>query len=174
VEVTSAPWGYVDVDNDRISVYNTENEANNWVVVTEDTVDYSPRRGTSIGGLNAGETYVVVALEDNPETAVDESRFIKLARGEQNAIAAAEWELEGNSGRNPYVIDLTPGSAVNTRSFGADDIEGDTIILPAPPAGQVFNTIELGQAVIYREPNRTDSDKVVDGPFGKVWQSKNP
>ena len=176
-EVTSQPWGYVDVDNDRIAVFNTDNEANNWVVVTEDTVDYSPRRGTSIGGLDAGQTYVVVALVDDPATAVDESHFIKLARGENNAIAAAAWELEDHppGQRNPYVIDLTPGATVNQRTFGAADIHGDVIVLPAPPPGEVFNTIELGQAVIYREPGRSDADKVVDGLDGrKHWQSTNP
>ena len=72
-EVTTAPWGFVDYANSRISVHNTDNVANNWVVVTEDTADYSPRRGASIGGLDAGKTYVVIQLEDDPTTATDES-----------------------------------------------------------------------------------------------------
>src|SRR5262249_1309584 len=99
-EVTSEPWGYVDTVNNRISVFNTDNGANNWVVVTEDTVEYSPRRGDSIGGLDAGKTYVVIALEDDPTTAVDESHYIQLARTEQDAI-------DGKA------IDLTSGSSSN-------------------------------------------------------------
>src|SRR5439155_21239549 len=54
------------------------------------------------------------------------------------------------------------------------DVAADTITLH-PAAGTPFlNSLELGQAVIYREPGRTDDDKVVDGPDGyKVWQSPN-
>src|SRR5207244_12993517 len=62
-KVTSEPWGYIDYANDRISVFNLDNEVGNWVVVGEDTVDYSPRRGLSIGGLAPG-TYYIVALSD--------------------------------------------------------------------------------------------------------------
>ena len=169
-EAVSEPWGYVDTANDRISVFNRDNDAGNWVVVTEDTVDYSPRRGTSIGGLDPG-TYVVVALPDNPDTAVDESHYIKLARTEQQAIDAYAWEAAGNTGVNPYVINLTPGAVDNHRSFDASNVnpDNDTITLPG-----VGNTFELGQAVIYREAGRTDADKVVDGPDGyKIWQSPN-
>ncbi|MFN5949181.1 MAG: hypothetical protein ACK43N_11855, partial [Pirellulaceae bacterium] len=100
-EVTSEPWGFVDTDQDRIAVYNLDNEASNWVVVSEDTVDYSPRRGESIGGLSPG-TYTIVALPDNPATAVDESRYVKLARNDTLAIDAYAWEEAGNTGRNPY------------------------------------------------------------------------
>ena len=161
--ISSEPWGYVDTANDRISVFNLDNDAGNWVVVTEDTVQYSPRRGTSIGGLDPGE-YVIVSLPDNPATAVDESRYVKLARGEQKAIDAYLWEAAFNTGTNPHVVNLTSGATTNNRSFGAADIDKDTITLNG-----VGNTFELGQAVIYREPGRTDSDKVVDGK----WQSKN-
>jgi hypothetical protein len=64
--VTSEPVGFVDYANSRISVYDNDNEATNWVVVTEDTVDYSPRRGNSIGGLDADKTYFIIQLEDDP------------------------------------------------------------------------------------------------------------
>jgi hypothetical protein len=151
--VTSEPWGYVDFANDRIAVYNLDNEVNNWVVVTEDTVDYSPRRGISIGGLSPG-TYFGIELEDDETTAVDESRYIKLARGEQEAI-------------DGIGIDLTPGATTNTRSFDASDVGDDTITFEG-----VGNTFELGQAAIYREPGRTDQDRVVEDETGKlVWRS---
>ena len=97
--VTSEPWGYIDFANNRISVHNSDNEANNWVVVAEDTADYSARRGAySIGGLDSGKTYVIIALEDDPTTAVDESHYVQLALTEQNAI-------DGKA------IDLTTGGA---------------------------------------------------------------
>ncbi len=127
--ISSEPWGYVDTANDRISVFNLENDAGNWVVVTEDTVSYSPRRGNSIGGLDPGE-YVIVSLPDNPATAVDESRYVKLARGEQKAIDAYLWEADFNTGTNPYVVDLTGGATTNTRTFNSTNIVDDTITLP--------------------------------------------
>ncbi|HEY9239052.1 MAG TPA: hypothetical protein VIP10_09480, partial [Burkholderiaceae bacterium] len=157
-QVTTAPWGYVDYANSRISVHNVDNEANNWVVVTEDTADYSPRRGAGIGGLDAGKTYVVIELEDDPETATDESHYIRLANTERNAI-------EG------IFVPLILGEATtNALTFGGADIQGDEITLHK--IGTVFNAIELGQAVIYREPNRTDDDKVITDEDGnKTWQS---
>jgi hypothetical protein len=170
-EVTSEPWGYVDTTNDRIAVYNLDNEAGNWVVVTEDTVDYSPRRGTSIGGLDPG-TYVIVGLPDNPSTAVDESRYVKLARNDTDALDAFAWELAGNTGVNPFVVNLTPGATVNTRTFNAADVSDEQIRLDSSVTA--FNTFELGQAVIYREPGRTDADKVVEDANGDLrWQSPN-
>jgi hypothetical protein len=97
-QVTSEPWGFVDYAKNRISVFNTDNDAANWVVVTEDTADYSPRRGNSIGGLDAGETYVIIALEDDPETATDESRYIQLARNENNALNGVAIDLTTPAG----------------------------------------------------------------------------
>src|SRR6185436_19488617 len=102
-------------------------------------------------------TYFIIALEDDPTTAVDESHYVQLANSERAAIDEEPIDL-----RSPEetVVD-------------ASDIQNDTITFHATP-GQVFNPIELGQAVIYREPGRTDDDKVVDGPNGyKVWQSPN-
>src|SRR5204863_7713673 len=123
---------YVDTAHDRISVFNTDNDAGNWVVVTEDTVDYSPRFGNSIGGLDPG-TYVVVQLTDNPATAVDESHYIKLARTEQQAINAFEWEAEFNSGVDPYVVNLSNSLlspiSTNNRHFDSTSIDGDKITL---------------------------------------------
>jgi len=133
--------GYIDYARDLIRVYNEDNQAVNWVVVTEDTVTYSPRRGNSIGGLDAGATYFIIQPEDDPATTdIDESKYIQLARNERDAI-------DGKA------IDLTPPSAnpgaevsLNTRSFDASDIVDDQITFPG-----VGNTFELGQAVIYHE-----------------------
>ncbi len=156
-EVTSEPWGYVDYANNRISVFNTDNDAANWVVVTEDTVEYSPRFGNSIGGLDAGQTYVVISLEDDPTTAVDESHYIQLARTEQEAIDGVPINLFNDS--------VAPTST-NTRSFDSSSIDGDAIELSG-----VGNTFELGQAVIYREPGHDANDTVVDDGSGNlVWR----
>ena len=85
-QVTSEPLGYVDYANNRIAVFDPETGAINFVAVTEDTVEYSPSRGNSIGGLAPG-TYVVIQLKDDPTTAVDESHYIQLAASERTAIA---------------------------------------------------------------------------------------
>ncbi|MEO6651268.1 MAG: hypothetical protein ABIP17_01255, partial [Ilumatobacteraceae bacterium] len=163
-EVTSEPWGYIDTFNDRISVTRDIPEGTNWVVLTEDTVDYKPNRGSSIGGLSPG-TYVVVLLPDNPTTAVDESRYIQLARTEQLAIDAYTWAAnENNVGINPYVVNLTPGATTSTRTFDTSDIDDDVITFDG-----VGNTFALGQAVLYYEADRTATDRVVDG----FWQSPN-
>ncbi|MDB5862130.1 MAG: repeat-containing protein, partial [Ramlibacter sp.] len=146
--VTSEPWGYVDTVNNRISVHNAENEANNWVVVTEDTADYSPRRGNSIGGLDRGQTYVIIALEDDPLTAVDESHYVKLARTEGQAIAGQAIDLTNEV--------LAPTSTL-TRTFTAADVQDDKITLNG-----IGNTFELGQAVIYREVGHDANDTLYD------------
>ncbi|MFL6013428.1 MAG: hypothetical protein ACJ74P_03940, partial [Gaiellaceae bacterium] len=180
--VTSEPWGFVDYTNDRIAVYNLDNEAGNWVVVSEDTVDYSPRRGLSIGGLAPG-TYYIIGLEDDPRTAVDESRYVKLGRTEQKTIDAGLWEgqfIEGKKqGLDPFVINLLPFgdffagvATTNTRSFDASDVGRD--VDDSITFDGVGNTFELGQAVIYREPGRTDLDRVVEDELGhKHWRSPN-
>jgi hypothetical protein len=173
--VSSEPWGYVDYDKDRIAVYNLDNEASNWVVVTEDTIDYSARRGNSIPGLDPG-TYYIVQLPDNPDTATDESRYIKLARSERDAILAYLHEAEFNTGTNINVVNLglgaDPDVSTNKNEFTAAGIVDDKITLDR--SGTVFNAFELGQAVIYREPGRTDSDKVVEDENGNLfWQSQD-
>ena len=137
--------GFIDYDNDRILVYDAGNEATNFVVVTEDTVDYSPRRGDSIGGLDAGQSYYVIALEDDPDTTdVDESHYIQLAKSEAQAI-------------DGVAINLTPGATVNRQTFDASNIDGDKITLPG-----LGNKFELGQAVRYYEPGHFKSDVVVE------------
>ena len=155
-EVTSEPWGYVDLTKNRISVYNTDNEAGNWVVVTEDTVEYSPRRGTSIPGLDAGKTYFIIALADDPATAVDESHYIKLAHTEQNAIDGKA--INFNADLLGFIdTEFGAGTSVNNRHFDANDIANDTITLSGPG-----NTFELGQAVYYYEPGHDDNDTLVE------------
>src|SRR3954452_18166980 len=56
-----------------------------------------------------------------------------------------------------------------TRSFDASDVGDDTITFE-----RVGNTYELGQAAIYREPGRTDLDRVVEDENGDLyWRSPN-
>ncbi|MES2101762.1 MAG: LEPR-XLL domain-containing protein, partial [Pseudomonadota bacterium] len=169
-KITSEPRGFVDTVNDRIAVFEIGNDVTNWVVVTEDTADYSPRRGDSIGGLDAGQTYVIVTLEDDARTAVDESRYVKLARTEQQAIDAYVWEAAGtHTGRNPYVVDLTSAGTTNDRKFNSGNVAGDTITLNG-----VGNTFELGQAVNYYEPGHDDDDHLVEGSDGNLyWRDPN-
>ena len=156
--VDPANPGYIDYDNDRILVYSAENEATNWVVRTGDAVDYSPRRGNSIGGMIPG-TYYIIRLEDDPLTAdVDESHYVQLARTELNAIDGIAIDLKSPS---QTLVDVS----LNTRSFDSSDVDVDKITLRG-----IGNTFELGQAVIYREPGRTEQDTVVDGK----WVSPDP
>lgn len=130
--------GYIDYDRDLIRVFDEENQAKNWVVVTEDTVTYSPRRGNGIGGLDAGGTYYVIEQDDDPSTTdIDESKFIKLAINENDAINNIGIDLQNNLGEEV---------SLNKRTFAASDIHDDQITFQG-----VGNTFELGQAVIYHE-----------------------
>ncbi len=167
--VTSEPWGYVDFANNRISVHNTGNQANNWVVVTEDTADYSSRRGKSIGGLDSGQTYTVISLADDPLTELDESHYVQLARTEQLAIDGVPINLLSPAEEQGIALAaalLTGNLALvalasnadnfkvttNNRHFNADatSIDGDKITLQQTLTE--FNPFELGPAVNYYEP----------------------
>src|SRR5262249_34510328 len=137
--------GYVDYANDRIYVGPT-------ALVTEDTVTYSNRRGNSIGGLVNDTEYVVINVRDDPATPdIDESNYIQLASTEQKAIDGIPVHL---------TFDPTPHATVNTKTFGAGDVNGDkdTINLANPAASgsgvnySVFGlTFELGQPVVYHQ-----------------------
>src|SRR5207253_2350008 len=104
---------------------DTIHAGSNWVVVTEDTVTYQPRRGTSIGGLTPTQDYYIIHLYDDPLTPnVDEGEFVKLAITEQKAIDGATWEethplsSQSSVNRNPFAVDLTSGGgALNQQSF---------------------------------------------------------
>jgi hypothetical protein len=143
----------------------------NWIVHTGDSVSYSTRNGQSIGGLNNGQTYYIIAPEDNPLTAVNESHYIQLAATQADAFAGRAINL------TPPLPGLAGDVSVNMPVFTGADVDpvANTITLNANEQPGVFFPIELGQAVIYREPGRTDADQVVTGPNGySVWQSPNP
>ena len=58
------PWGFIDYANDRIATYNLDNEVRNWVVVSEDTVDYSEVAATATEGpqrVALGEALALIA-----------------------------------------------------------------------------------------------------------------
>ena len=172
-------------------VFNTgQRRPNNWVVVTEDTVDYSSRRGNSIGGLDSGQTYVVIGLEDDPTTAVDESHYIQLARTEQQAIdgerdrpaharrAAGHRPLAGRVGGDLVTASRritgdaalrprarpTTTSRPTTATSAPANIDDDKITLTQ--TATEFNPFELGQAVNYYEPGHDANDVVVEGVDG--------
>ena len=138
--------GYVDYARDMIHV-------GAHALVTEDTITYTNRRGTSIGGLVDSRPYYVVALVDDDTTPDrDESEWIKLAPNEQRAIRASF----GPEYHDGNVVDLTltavPTPDNNSRPFAGSDVdtEADTITLPWGGVG-VFNTFLLGQSVVYHE-----------------------
>ena len=120
---------------------DTIDAGTNWVVVTEDTVTYQPRRGTLINGLTPGADYFIIHLVDDADTtAVDEGSRVRLATTEQKAIDGAKWE-EANPHsvrdgvRNPYAVDLTPGGgALNRQSFSQADVTRPPTPSPSAPA----------------------------------------
>ncbi|MEO7134919.1 MAG: calcium-binding protein, partial [Vicinamibacterales bacterium] len=124
-------------------------------LVTEDTITYTNRFGTSIGGLRDGNTYYVIALSDDASTpGRDESEWIKLAETETQTLRGSLGFEAGN------VVDLvdqsgTPiATATNDRGFDGSDLDGtaNTIVLrDAANAPLNFNKFELGQAVVYHE-----------------------
>ena len=76
--------GYIDAANNTIYVGPT-------AVVAGDSVTYSNRGGTSIGGLAQpsglanGKTYYIINVEDDPTTPFDESQTVQLATNELNS-----------------------------------------------------------------------------------------
>ncbi len=126
--------GYVDYDNDQIYVGNT-------ALVTEDTITYTNRRGTSIGGLVDGREYYVIALDDG---------WIKLAETGAQALRAGLGE-EYHSGN---VVNLRtaglPTPDNNRKGFGAGDVDAAASTITLRRDDPVFNTFELGQAVVYK------------------------
>ena len=148
---TNPPVGYVDYADNKIYVGGNS-------LVTEDTIDYTNRFGTSIGGLVDGTNYYVVTVPDMPG-------WIRLAATETQAIKAGLGFLDGN------VVDLidqsgTPiATANNERAFEGSDVNAadNTITLrDADNAPNNFNKFELGQAVVYHK-GTADIDGLVDG-----------
>ena len=151
----------LEFDPNKIIDYalDTIDAGDNWVVVTEDTVNYQPRRGTLIntadGGLTPGQDYYIIHLVDDPTTpTINEGGRVRLATTEQKAIDGGKWE-EANPHsvrdgiRNPFAIDLTPGGgALNSQSFTQGDVDANANTITIRPG---IGPFELGQSVIYRE-----------------------
>ncbi|MBN1818737.1 MAG: hypothetical protein JW828_15350, partial [Sedimentisphaerales bacterium] len=125
--------GYVDYAHDRIYVGPN-------ALITEDTVTYTNRRGVSIGNLVNGREYYIVTDGDG---------WIQLAESEINAIRA-------DLGEKQWLVDLKDKSgseletANNQKSFTGVQVNSadDTITLERDDP--VFNTFELGQAVVFK------------------------
>ena len=166
VKLEFDPNKLIDYDTDTI------NTGDNWVVVTEDTVTYQPRRGTLIntysanGGLDTltpGTDYFIIHLVDDPDTPdIDEGGMVKLAYTEQQAIDGGKWEEDhphsvrdglahpgDDSYRNPYSVNFRAGGgALNTQAFTQADVDANANTISITPG---LGPFELGQSVIYRE-----------------------
>ena len=150
---------------------DTIDAGGNWVVVTEDTVTYQPRRGTLIntadGGLTPGQDYYIIHLVDDADTPdIDEGGRVRLATTEQKAIDGGKWEEAHphsvrDGQRNPYAIDLTPGGGgLNTQSFAQGDVDASANTITVHPG---IGPFELGQSVVYRESWLPSTVFVSDG-----------
>jgi hypothetical protein len=134
-EVTTPNFGYVDYDGNRIFLGDTS-------LVTEDAFTYTNRRGTSIGNMVDGRSYYVINDGDG---------YYKLAETETQTIRASLGYLPGN------IVDLIRQDGVlatanNERGFDGSDIDADANSVALLWKGEgVFNTFELGQAVVYTE-----------------------
>ncbi|KPL11372.1 hypothetical protein AMJ85_03690, partial [candidate division BRC1 bacterium SM23_51] len=151
--------GFVDTTENTIKV-------GSHALATGDKVEYSNRRGTSIGpvvgGLTDGDVFFVITTADPTK--------IKLAETRDKAIA-------GNA------ISLASGAAVNSKNFipaSAVDSEKDTITLANPAftgSGTDFSllgsTFELGQAVRYNANGENPIDGLVDGQVYYVITGTN-
>jgi len=149
--------GYVDYDNNMIYVGAHG-------LVDEDTITYTNRYGNSIGdgGFNSlvdGTDYYVITLEDDPNTARDESQWIMLAASERAAIEASYAETLAEKKALVVQLDKPTTSsfaptAVNGRAFVASDVDADADSLMLRDDAQSpsnFNKFELGQAVVYHQ-----------------------
>ncbi|HVK14038.1 MAG TPA: hypothetical protein VM597_35170, partial [Gemmataceae bacterium] len=137
-EKSTPAVGYVDYATDRIYLGETG-------LVTEDVVNYTNRRGVSIGNLVNGRTYVLVADASDPG-------YYWLAETETQAIRASLGYLTNN------VVPLTPlggalATANNDRTFDGTDVDADADKIALPRIAAVNNTFEHGQAVVFRAPS---------------------
>ena len=114
-QVTTEPVGYIDVKYNRITRFDVGNEANNFVAISGDEVTYERRGGNNIGGLMP-RTYWVIACDDDPYTAVDESHYFKLAISDQKARDSEQGvDLKASSLLGTNV-------ELNRRSFNTSDV----------------------------------------------------
>src|SRR3990167_5940804 len=153
--------GYVDYANNMIHV-------GAHALVTEDVITYTNRYGTSIGNLRDGDSYYVIALEDDLSTLDrDESEWIMLAETETQAIKASLGFTDVADGN---VVNLTVLSGLETanngRVFVGSDIDADASSITLRDSANSpsnFNKFELGQAVVYHDDGVNHIDGLVDG-----------
>jgi len=139
--------GYVDYANNRIYVGPN-------ALVDEDVITYTNRRGTSIGGLVDGRQYFIVTT--------DEPGWIQLAETQTNALRAIAGFPAGNV--VDLRTDLGPATSDNTLSFDSSNVDSGTNTISLQRNGAtVFNTFELGQAVVYRATPGSSIEGLVDG-----------
>lgn len=158
-QVTTPHIGYIDYDNNRIYVGNIS-------LVDEDTVHYSSRRGTEIGGLIDNTDYIII-LDDTPG-------YIKLALTEQNAIDKVGVDLLKFPEIGPLGVPVLPAS-MNTKEFDGSQVDSqlsritlDNKVFQPNDNDNPFDfslfgmAFELGQAVVYHEGS-TPIDGLIDG-----------
>jgi hypothetical protein len=142
-EKSSPAYGYVDYDTERIFLGNVA-LTSNVALVTEDTINYTNRRGTSIGGLADNTPYFLVADLDDPG-------YFWLAESETQAIRASLGYLTNN------VVQLDklagPPTETNDRDFDGAHLDAAANTISLPRTATVNNTFELGQAVVFRAPS---------------------
>ncbi|HUU34053.1 MAG TPA: hypothetical protein VMW48_08300, partial [Vicinamibacterales bacterium] len=149
--------GYVDYVLNRIYVGPN-------ALVDEDMITYTNRRGTSISGLVDGKPYFIVTTDD--------PGWIQLAATQTKALRA----IAGFQADNVVDLrtDIFPATDHNKLYFDSGNVDSaaDTISLQRNGA-TVFNTFELGQAVIYKAAPGSSIGGLVDGNTYYVVASTN-
>lgn len=146
-ERSTPAFGYVDYATDRIFLGDV-------ALVTEDTINYTNRRGTSIGNLVNNRDYYVIADAEEPG-------YFWLAETETQAIRAGLGYLANN------IVPLDPAAGPatenNDRTFAGTDVDADNNTITLPRIATVNNTFALGQAVIYRAGPGNAIPGLIDG-----------
>ncbi|MGB6295658.1 MAG: DUF4347 domain-containing protein [Rivularia sp. (in: cyanobacteria)] len=170
-----------DIDTDSIDLAKvfdiTDPTVTPHALATGDEVNYTNRRGISIGGVGlgvllGGETGLVDGEDYYIVTDPNNTNIIRLASSELKALEAySKLEDDANADLSNLVIDFTDNggdvAAVNSKTFdpteiGIVDDTQNTIILDNaafPEGSDVFgtdadfnifgSTFEIGQAVVY-------------------------
>ena len=168
--------GYVDGVNNTIFVGHT-------ALVTGDSVTYSNRHGTSIGGLAQpsglanGKQYYVINVADDPTTPFDESQTIQLASNELNSYrgTAVNLSCDGFDPLGEHCVAFTSQATTNTKTFNAAAVNAATNTITvanpyfasssglAPDFSLLGNSFGLGQAVAYHANGQAPIPGLVDG-----------
>jgi hypothetical protein len=139
-EITTPPVGYVDYASDRIFLGDVALNG----LVTEDVINYTNRRGTSIGGLVDNASYYLIADLDDPG-------YFWLAETETQAVRASLGYLTNNV--VPLDPQAGPTTENNEREFAGSNVDADANTISLPRTATVNNTFELGQAVVFHAPS---------------------